>query len=214
VLRHDAYLGLVLGIKSLNIWSMHENRPNLTTHQEQFEAYASVANELTGELNLQRVFLSGAPSDELTITITHGATTFNYTDIFGFDDEQFTYDTLHSFGATLGGDRYLFLVNSTEEKMAVEISGLPTTFLLDDLFAGTTRQMHEPKLPWELDVLGVAALRFRPLSASSPVVASGALLLVPEPSTLGVAAIAASAGACQFRRRRPSLFHHSVRRSI
>jgi hypothetical protein len=197
VLRHDTYLGLLLGIKSFNVWSMFENRPNLTTHREQFEAYASVSKELTGDLNLQQVFLSGQRRDDLAIAITQGATTFDYTDFYG---QQFTYDSLHSYSASVGSDRYLFLVNSSEAEMGVRIDGLPTGFLLDDLFAGTTRQMHQSQLSWQLDVLGVAALRFRDLSA--PQQPGANMFAVPEPSAIVLADLVVILWATLCRRRK------------
>ncbi len=46
LIRHDAFLAFTLGVRGLQIWSMHESRPGLTTHAEQFDAYASVVSNL------------------------------------------------------------------------------------------------------------------------------------------------------------------------
>jgi hypothetical protein len=180
VLRHDAYLGLVMGIKSFNVWSMTETRPKLTTHNEQFQAYGSVAQDLTGALDLQQPFLFGKVRDDLQIEIMKGAKVFDYTDRFG---ERFKFDTLHSLNTMVGADRYLFLVNSTEQPMDLSITGLPSSFLLDDLFAGTTTAITRPVLKHRLDVLGVSALRFRPYSATI-------VAMVPEPSAAVFGALA------------------------
>ena len=198
VLRHDAYLALVMGMKGLNVWSMAENRLNLTTHNEQFQAYASVAQDLTGDLDLQKVFLFGEPRQDLAIGVAIGTNEFQYTDSSG---TSFTFDTLHYFNAALGADRYLFLVNSTEQVMDVSISGLPPNYLLDDLFAGTTTEMYQSAVTRRLDVLGVAALRFRALGSSAPVGSgSNAPPSVPEPSATILAALAGS--GLMFARRR------------
>jgi len=185
VLRHDAYLGLVLGIKSLNIWSMFEDRPNLTTHNQQFLAYASVARELTGELQLGKVFLFGEPRRDLLITVQQGAKRLSYRHDSG---STYTYNTLSYLNTALDNQRYLFLVNSSEQPMDVRIQGLPARFLLDDLFAGTTTVMTQTSLSWRLDVLGVAALRFRQFPTTSPVGRAGlSIAAVPEPSAMVLA---------------------------
>lgn len=180
VLRHDTYLGLVMGIKTVNIWSMFEDRPNLTTHNEQFLAYASVARELTGNLQLGKVFLFGEPRRDLLISVRQGAKRLSYRDQSG---NAFTYDTLHYLNTAVDNQRYLFLVNSSEQPMEVRIQGLPSSYLLDDLFAGTTTAMTQTSLSWRLDVLGVAALRIRQ-NLVSAIAGRGGLSIaaVPEPS--------------------------------
>jgi hypothetical protein len=200
VVRHDAYLGLVMGIKSINIWSMMETRPNLTTHNEQFQAYASVAKDLTGELDLQKVFLFGEPRKDLKFEVTSGEAKFQYIDDSG---HKFKYDTLHTFNAALGTDRYLFLVNSTEQPMNVSISGLPAAFLMDNLFAGTTTEVRQTSLPLQLDVLGVTALRFHALGTPSIAPASGLVLSnVPEPATSTLTLLVVCWAVAQRRRRK------------
>jgi hypothetical protein len=198
VLRHDAYLGLVMGIKSFNVWSMTETRPSLTTHNEQFQAYASVAADLTGDLNMQQAFLFGEPRDDLKIKITDGLKEIKYIDGTGL---KFKFDTLHYLNAAVGSDRYLFLVNSSEQPMDVKITGLPSTFLLDDLFAGTTTHINRSSLTRRLDVLGVTALRFR---QDMPIMGEGVarlgLTIVPEPSAAMLAAFAAGLLRSRIRR--------------
>jgi hypothetical protein len=85
--------------------------------------------------------------------------------------------------------------------MDVSVSGLPSNFLLDDLFAGTTTEMNQSSLIRRLDVLGVAALRFRPLGSSAPI-GSGASAppSVPEPSAAILVALAGSAFMMSSRR--------------
>jgi hypothetical protein len=206
VIRHDAYLALVMGIKSLGIWSMSENRPNFATHNDQFLAYASVAKDLTGDLDLQKVFLFGEPRTDLKLQITSGTKTLPYTDV---DGDKFKFDTLHSLDVAYGTDRYLFLVNSTEQAMGVNVTGLPTGYLMDNLFAQTTTEMHQTSLPLQLEKLGVTALRFHPISP--PVSDDGddddsggglIIQIVPEPSAVALALLAGfGVGALPCRRR-------------
>jgi hypothetical protein len=176
VLRHDSYLGLVMGMKGFNVWSMTEQRPNLTTFNEQFEAYGSVANDLTGALNLQDVFLYGEARTDLKLKILSGIKSIPYTDPYG---KKFNFDALHSLNAAVGLDRYLFLVNSSEQPMDVSISGLPSTYFMENLFTGTTTQMWTPTFRQRLDVLGVAALR---LSQLPKLRLMTAMTMVPEPT--------------------------------
>jgi hypothetical protein len=185
VLRHDMYLGLVMGMKGFNIWSMSENRSNLTTFNEQFSGYASVAEDLTGDLNLQDVFLYGESRSDLKIKITSGAKSISFKNPNGNKSKV---DSLHYLNTAFGSDRYLFLVNSLETPMDVNISGLPSSFLMDDILAGTTTAMSQTSFNYRLDVLGVAAFRFRQFIAP-PVLrlaGAGAIAMtaaVPEPSS-------------------------------
>lgn len=158
VLRHDTYLALVRGIDSLNVFSMWENRPGLTTHNEQFEAYGSVAQELTGPLDLQKVFLFGELRDDLDIAIVDGAATFNYTHTDGSEHE---FPTLNTLNVALGDQRYVVLVNSTESIMQVRVTGLPAHYVADDLFAGTSTPGSAQSAFFTLDKLGVKVLRYR-----------------------------------------------------
>jgi hypothetical protein len=186
VLRHDMYLGLVMGMKGFNIFSMHETRPNLTTHNEQFLGYASVAEDLTGDLNLQDVFLYGESRSDLKIKLASGASSLSFKDPNGKNHKA---DSLHYLNTAFGSDRYLFLVNSLETPMAVNISGLPASYLMDDIFAGTTTAMSQTSFNYRLDVLGVAAFRFHQFVEPPMLrlVGAGAMAMttaVPEPSSV------------------------------
>ncbi len=192
VIRNDAYLGLVMGIKSIDIWSMTEIRPNLTTFDQQFQAYASVAQDLTGDLDLQKAFLFGDNRSDLKFQITTGAKQFQYVDS---DGDKFKYDTLYTLNTELGSDRYLFLVNSTEQPMSVNVSGLPAAYTMENLFSQTTTDMHQTSMAVQLDALGVTALRFRAING--PTGASGLGLFIdyaPEPTSVTLLMLAGWCG--------------------
>ncbi len=162
VIRHDTYLALVKGIESLNVFSGFENRPNLTTQNEQFEAYGSVANDLTGELNLQEAFLFGEDRDDLTIAVENGDSTFTYVHD---DGSTFEFPTLNYLNTAVGDERYLILVNSTESTMEVSIAGLPGEYVVENLFTGTTTTETAQTMSVTLDKLGVVALKLRQIDS-------------------------------------------------
>jgi len=180
LLRHDVYLGLVLGIKSINIWSMLE-RPGLTTHEEQFTAYASVAADLNGPLDLQKVFLFGQRRSDLTVTLLSGQpTTLPWTDWWGGVHE---YDSVSFLEAAYGHDRYLFIVNSTEEPVEIAVSGLPTDddFRIESLFDESVPAVTGGCFQLVLEPLEVKAFRMSPTH-------------IPQPTTLALLC-AGAAGA-------------------
>lgn len=165
-----------------------------------------MAKDLTGDLDLQKVFLFGEQRTDVKFQITSGTRQFPFTDVNG---AKFKFDTFHTFDAAYGSDRYLFMVNSTEQPMGVNITGLPTGYMMDNLFAQTTAEMHQTNLALTLDVLGVTALRLRPIA---PLTGSddgdddgGGLIIriVPEPSAWALAML--GGGGSLFLRRRPSL---------
>lgn len=176
VLRHDVYLGLVSGIKSMEIFSDYQNRPNFTTHEQQFDGYASVAHDLTGPLDLQNVFLFGEKKSDLTFLQTSGQSTITYvagstTTLFG---------AINTLDVEYGDARYLFLVNNGEDQANVTIAGLPSLngYLVQDLFAGTTVASYDPFLNVTLDNLGVRAFK---------------LTAIPEPATATLMLLCGSA---------------------
>ena len=181
VIRHDTYLGLVKGIQGMNVWSMYENRPNLTTHEEQFQAHSSVAKDLTGELNLQRVFLFGDRKNDLQIEVEKGPETIRYVHEDGSEHE---YSSLHYLHAAIDDVRFLIAVNSAESPLEVSIGGLPDKFQFEDLFTGEVT----PYLDTQSLTVGFSPLEVRAWQISE-LPPAGAVLKVdqgglPEPSTL------------------------------
>lgn len=70
--RHDCYLGLASGAKGVAIWSLFKRKAVRRTHQIWYDAYAEVGKELTGDLDLGRVFLFGKESKEIKVVQTSG----------------------------------------------------------------------------------------------------------------------------------------------
>lgn len=65
--RHDVYLGMINGARGVAIWSLFPRREVKRTHRVFYDAYAKVARELTGELNLGQVFLFGEDRTDLAV---------------------------------------------------------------------------------------------------------------------------------------------------
>ena len=165
VLRHDVYLSLVMGIKGVDIWSMFEDRPNLTTGNDQFEAYGSVAADLTGPLNLGNVVLFGQPRDDLTVSVTQGQTLINYTHT---DNTQMVFDAVNVLNVAYGDERYLIVVNSAESAVDIEIRGLPDEYIAEDLLEETTWVGNSETRQLRMDPLGVHVLRIRQSDSAIP----------------------------------------------
>ena len=78
--RHDAYLGLVLGGKGIQVWSGARGRRGFSKEafQAYFDGYLSVAGELNGPLHLAPVFLFGQKRVEPSMKITAGPTSLRW----------------------------------------------------------------------------------------------------------------------------------------
>ncbi len=158
VIRHDVYLSLVMGIKGVDVWSMFEGRPNLTTGNEQFEAYGSVAADLMGPLNLGNVILFGQPRDDLTVCVTQGQTSINYTHT---DNTQIIFNAVNVLNVVYGNERYLIIVNSAESAVDIEIRGLFGEYIVENLLEETAWVGNSKILQLRLDALDVHVLRIR-----------------------------------------------------
>ena len=71
--RHDAYMGLIMGGKGINIWSGFRPRAGFENDfQAYFDAYLSVAADLNLERNFAPVFLYGTAVTGVTRNVTSG----------------------------------------------------------------------------------------------------------------------------------------------
>jgi hypothetical protein len=119
--RHDAYLSLVLGAKGLLVWSANSNRPGFSKHFNQFyRGYASVAQELNGELALAQVFLFGDRVDDTELTVTDGPAS----QVFKYREETMEFPSLSHARLDHNGKHYLFIVNSVDDSVKASIKGV------------------------------------------------------------------------------------------
>ena len=154
--RHDAYLGLVMGGKGIQIWSGARARRGFSSEsfQAYFDGYLSVARDLNGPLNLAPVFLFGQKRLEPEMKITGGPASL-----------RLVYQGTNSYPpvtwlcAAHRGVDYLFVVNSAEQAVTASFSGLPAADR-EDLFAGGTAPTPGGSFSVTLPPLGVKAFRF------------------------------------------------------
>lgn len=121
IIRHDTYQGLMRGIQGVHIWSGCDCRSGLTTYSEQLDGYISVATDMNLDLGLAGVFLQGEWRSDLTATVLSGPTSISYTG----GPADYTVDTTTVADIAYGGDRYLFLANSSDSELTIQVDGLP-----------------------------------------------------------------------------------------
>lgn len=177
--RHDAYLGLIMGGKGIQIWSGFRGRTGFSdpNFQAYLDAYLTVARDLTGPLNLAPVFLRGQRRTNVTLNITAGPATLQTI----YRSATNVYPSLTYLSTVLGGTNYLFMVNSGAQPVTASFGNLPRT-ARTDIFAGTTHPTVEGS--FSLTLAGLAVKGFRFAANTAPVFRSGALA---DPATVGVA---------------------------
>ncbi len=168
--RHDAYMGLILGGKGIQIWSGWRGRTGFsdTNFQAYLDGYLTVARDLNGPLNLGPVFLRGQRRTNVTMAITAGPPTLQTI----YRSTTNVYPSLAWLATTLGSTNYLFAVNSGAQPVTATFGNLPRTARLD-LFAGTTNATPGGSFSLAMAGLAVKAFRFTPNTA--PVFRSGSL---------------------------------------
>jgi len=156
--RHDVYLSLMTGAKGIVVFSGWR-RPKFPAFDRYYEAYAECIRELGGPLQLGQVFLFGERRDDLRVRVFRGPSR-----VATAHDEPVEYPSVAVLDVAHGKDRYLFLANSANEAVRVEVQGLPRTAITaENLFERCDRQVIRPG-QWEPDLepLEVKAFRFEP----------------------------------------------------
>ena len=164
--RHDAYMGLIMGGKGVNIWSGFRGRSGFSDpwFNAYLGGYLTVGNDLNGSLNLAPVFLFGQTQTNAAMNITVGPAT--QTLAYGGNTTNYPSITYRAIG--LNGTNYLFMVNSAQQSVTATFSGLPWESRLD-LFAGTNAATPGGTFSITLPPLGVSAFRFNAASNVPPV---------------------------------------------
>jgi hypothetical protein len=129
--RHDVYLSLLTGAKGVLIYSGWNKRKGFEKHYADFYAgYASAATELNGELKLSQVFLYGEEQNGIDVSIIDGPRLQQ----FNYQDEPHIYPTISSKHFLHDGKNYLFIVNSANEDVSIDIDGLPIDQQIKNVF--------------------------------------------------------------------------------
>ena len=155
--RHDAYMGLIMGGKGVQIWSGFRGRAGFsdTYFDAYLNGYLSVAKDLNGSMKLAPVFLFGQVQTNLTMNITGGPATQQ----IKFAGVTNNYPSITYRRLLHNGTNYLFMVNSAEQSVTATFSGLPNKNRTD-LFAGTNAPTPGGAFSITLPRLGVSAFRF------------------------------------------------------
>jgi hypothetical protein len=168
--RHDAYMGLIMGGKGIQVWSGWRGRTGFsdTNFQAYLDGYLTVARDLNGPLNLGPVFLGGQRRTNVTMAITAGPLTLQTI----YRGATNVYPSVTWLATALSGTNYLFAVNSGAQPVTATFGNLPRTARID-LFAGTTNATVGGAFSLTVAGLAVNAFRFAPNTA--PVFRSGSL---------------------------------------
>ncbi len=150
--RHDVYCSLINGAKGLLIFSARR-RPNFTARQTYLDAYYRVNRELIGPRQLSRPFLFGAPMNDLTMKQLSGPEKVTLT----LPKEVLEYPPVSFANLALDRERYIFLANSANDPVKIEIDGLPADgVVVADLFDANRKVTPAgSKLVIDIPALGV-----------------------------------------------------------
>lgn len=156
--RHDVYLSLMSGAKGIVIFSGWR-RPKFPAFDRYHEAYAECIRELTGPLNLGQVFLFGERRNDITVRVIRGPS-----HVATAHKEPVRYPAIALLDVAHDNDRYLFLANSSNEAIRVEVCGLPATPIrAEKVFnTGQTEVIGSGQWKLNLDALEVKAFRIKP----------------------------------------------------
>ena len=156
--RHDVYLSLMTGAKGIVVFSGWR-RPKFPAFDRYYEAYAECIRELNGPLRLGQVFLFGERRNDIRVSVFRGPS-----HIATAHKEPVEFPSVAVLDVAHGKDRFLFLANSSNEAVRVEVQGLPPTAIAaENLFDPGNRQIVRPG-QWEPDLepLEVKAFRLGP----------------------------------------------------
>lgn len=156
--RHDVYLSLMSGAKGIVVFSGWR-RPKFSAFDRYYEAYAQCIRELNGPLHLGQVFLFGERRHDIRVRVVRGPSR-----IATAHKEPVGFPPVAVFDVAYEKDRYLFLANSSNEPVRVDVQGLPPTAIAArNLFAPGDVQIVRPG-QWQADLepLEVKAFRLEP----------------------------------------------------
>ncbi|MFA9478911.1 hypothetical protein ACERK3_11475 [Phycisphaerales bacterium AB-hyl4] len=162
--RHDLYAALIAGARGVAVYAFAERAGDEDrlpfrgrVYSAYYEAYAQIARELTGEMDLGPVFLFGEPRKDIKLTIVEGPRTID----FRFRDHEAEYSAVDMLDVAYRDRRYAFLVNSTEEPITVELAGLPAEPVhVHELFGKNTFEVSLGRFSVTLNPLQVKGFRF------------------------------------------------------
>lgn len=173
--RHDIYLGLMCGGKGVAIWSLFPRKEVKRTWRIWYDSYSAIARELTGPLDLGRVFLEGTEESLVEFSIldgpkelplTKGARNSLETNTTSDSEKAkglVTYPSLGVKQLTRQGRTYIFLCNSSADAtIKYQSTPLPEGGTLTDVFGFRPEKPTNGRLYGWIAPLEVKCFRFDP----------------------------------------------------
>jgi hypothetical protein len=159
--RHDVYLALVMGAQGVVPYSLATRSGfSSSAWQAYYGAYATIAQEVCGKPGLGEVFLFGERRHDLQVTVTDGEQVVSPTVSSGGITELIEYPSVAMANIAFGSERYLVLVNSSEEPVQVCIDGFPEyPIYARDAFSGVPCSPITSSHTLSLPGLGVVGWR-------------------------------------------------------
>ena len=159
--RHDCYLSLIGGTKGF-VTFLGKRRPkDFPAYDLYYEAYAQVGRELNGEAKLADVFLFGKRMDDLKVTPIIGPSRLALR--YQFKDNE--YSSVNFADIAYKDRRFLFAVNSANEAVTAEVSGIPTKDVIAEDKFNENKQLEldleEGKMILEFDALEAKCIVFK-----------------------------------------------------
>ncbi|MCK4998823.1 MAG: hypothetical protein KAS23_04780 [Anaerohalosphaera sp.] len=153
--RHDAYIGLLMGGKGIEIWSGWRGRAGFSDDFDAYlDGYLSVANDLNGELGLGKVFLYGQKLDDVTVDVISGPETLTVE-----YDGTHEYPSITHLCVEHDGQQYLFMINSAQEAVSVIFRSVSVS-VREDVFGGGTQSTPLGEFSIVLSPLEVKCFKF------------------------------------------------------
>lgn len=156
--RHDVYLSLMSGARGIVVFSGWR-RSKFPAFDRYIEAYSRCSREINGPLNLGQVFLFGERRSDVRVCVIRGPSK-----VATAHKEPVEFPSVAILDVAHGKNRYLFLANSSNEPVQVEVEGLPSAGIFaKNLFEPSDEQIVRPG-HWkpELEPLEIKAFRFEP----------------------------------------------------
>ncbi len=119
--RHDVYCSLIAGAKGVVIFSLSQ-RANFSAWEAYYTNYLKVAGELR---KLGEIFLFGTRCNDIRITYRSGSEKTSCTIRSGKEKVPQEMPSVSWADISYHGRRYLFAVNSANEAVTVQFSGMP-----------------------------------------------------------------------------------------
>ena len=138
VIRADVYQGLLRGIEKIQLF-VGCDCTGMSTFHDQLDAYITVSTDLNGPLGLSNVFLEGEDRNDFQATVLTGPTSVSWSGVLDNNPATKTIDTVTVGDIAYGGDRYLFLTNSSNSPLTIRVDGLPIGIAdITDIFANAS----------------------------------------------------------------------------